>query len=99
MIEASAHREGFMLENSVVSTGLKLNELAEFEVGTGVILLTLKDAGKSTQGVTYVDLREAMRVHLGGRLERYGIKAPERIVERLLAYLEDTQSVFTMAAH
>jgi hypothetical protein len=87
-----------MLDNSVVSAGLKLNELAEFEVGTGVILLTLKDAGKSTQGVTYADLREAVQVHLGGRLERYGIKAPERIVDQLLTYLKDTQSVFTMAA-
>jgi hypothetical protein len=88
-----------MLENSVMSAGLKLNELAEFEVGAGVILLTLKDAGRSAQGITYVDLHDAVQRHLAQRLERYGIKTPQRIVERLLGYLKDTQSVFTMAAH
>ncbi len=87
-----------MLENAVISAGLKLNELAEFEVGAGVVLLTLKDAGKAAHGITYADMHEAMRLHLGQRLERFGIKAPQPIVDSLLKYLKDYQSVFTMAA-
>lgn len=87
-----------MLERWVVSAGLKLDELARFEAGAGVILLALKDAGKKAQGITYAELRGAMRTHLGRRLERYGIEAPERIVGSLLEYLTEYQSVFTMAA-
>ncbi len=87
-----------MLERWVVSAGLKLDELAKFEAGAGVILLALKDAGKKAQGITYAELRGAMRTHLGGRLGRYGIEAPERIVDSLLEYLTEYQSVFTMAA-
>lgn len=87
-----------MLEGWVVSAGLKLNELAKFEAGAGVILLALKDAGKKAQGITYAELRGAMRSHLGPRLERYGIEAPERLVDALLEYLTEYQSVFTMAA-
>ena len=57
-----------MLENSVVSAGLKLNELAGLEVGAGVVLLTLKDAGKNAKGITYADLYQAMQLHLAQRL-------------------------------
>jgi hypothetical protein len=88
-----------MIENPVVSAGLKLNELAGFEVGAGVILLTLKDAGKSARGITYPDLHEAVLLHLARRLKRYSIGNPEPIVDALLKYLRDYQSVFTMAAH
>jgi hypothetical protein len=88
-----------MLDNSVISIGLKLNELAEFEVGVGVILLTLKDAGKNTRGVSYQDLYEAVRLRLTTRLERYRITNPQTVVDALLKYLRDYQSVFTMAAH
>jgi hypothetical protein len=87
-----------MLDRSVVSAGLKLNELAKLESGAGVILMTLKDAGKSAQGVTYTDLYDAVQHHLGPRLERYTIANPEPIVAALLKYLRDYQSVFTMAA-
>jgi hypothetical protein len=88
-----------MLENSVVSAGLKLNELAGLEVGAGVILLTLKDAGKSAKGITYADLYQAMQLHLAQRLQRYGISDTASIVDALLKYLRDCQSVFTMSAH
>jgi len=87
-----------MLDRSVVSAGLKLNELAKLESGAGVILMTLKDAGKSAQGVTFSDLYEAVQRHLAPRLERYTIANPQPIVEALLKYLRDYQSVFTMAA-
>jgi hypothetical protein len=87
-----------MLEGWVVSIGLKLNELAGLETGAGVILLALKDSGKKAQGITYGELRDAIQAHLGGRLERYGIKAPQPIVLALLEHLRDYQSIFTMAA-
>ncbi len=87
-----------MLEDWLVSAGLRLNELAKFDAGAGVILLALKDAGKKAQGITYAELRGALRNHLGPRLERYGIAAPERIVDAVLDYLTEYQSVFTMAA-
>lgn len=87
-----------MLESWVVSLGLKLNELAGFETGPGVILLALKDGGKKASGISYADLRSSLRDHLGPRLERYGIGTPEPIVAALLEYLTDYQSVFTMAA-
>ena len=88
-----------MLESWVVSAGLKLNQLAEFDAGAGVILLTLKDAGQKAHSITYADLHAAMRNHLGPRLERYRIEHPERIVDALLEHLRDYQSVFTMGAH
>ena len=87
-----------MLESWVVSAGVKLNELAQFETGAGVILLALKDAGKTARGITYPELHRALQSHLGQRLERYGIKTPQPIVDALLEYLTDYQSVFTMAA-
>ena len=87
-----------MLEEWVVSAGFKLNELAKFEAGAGVILLALKDAGKKAQGITYAELRGALQGHLGPRLERYGIETPERLVNALLDHLTEYQSVFTMAA-
>jgi hypothetical protein len=87
-----------MLDESVVSAGLKLNQLAKLESGAGVILLTLKDAGKKAQGITYSGLREAVEGHLARRLERFGIKDPQPRVDALLVYLRDYQSVFTMAA-
>ena len=87
-----------MLDKSVVSAGLKLNELAKLESGAGVILLTLKDAGKSPQDVTFSDLYDAVRHHLAGRLERYTVSDPQAVVDGLLTYLRDYQSVFTMAA-
>jgi hypothetical protein len=89
---------GSMIENSVMSAGLKLNELAEFEIGAGVILLALRDAGKSARGTTYAEVYEAVQLHLAHRLERCGISNPEPIVDGLLDYLRDYQSVFTMAA-
>jgi hypothetical protein len=87
-----------MFDRAVVSAGLKLSELAKLESGAGVILLTLKDAGKSTQGVNYTDLYEAVQNRLRQRLERYGIDNPQPVVDALLEYLRDYQSVFTMAA-
>ncbi len=87
-----------MLENSVVSVGLKLNELAAFEVGAGVVLLTLKDAGKDSRTLTYSDLHQALSLHLAPRLARYRVENPQPIVDALLKYLQDYQSVFTMAA-
>ena len=57
-----------MLESWVASLGLKLNELAGFETGPGVILLALKDGGKKASGISYGDLRAALRSHLGPRL-------------------------------
>jgi len=87
-----------VLEGWVVSAGLKLNELAKFEAGAGVILLALKDAGKKAQGITYAELRGALQGHLGQRLARYGIETPERLVDALLDHLTEYQSVFTMAA-
>ncbi|MBN2369976.1 MAG: hypothetical protein JXO72_05765 [Vicinamibacteria bacterium] len=87
-----------MLDESVVSAGLKLNELAKLESGAGVILLTIKDAGKSTRGITYSDLYYAVQHHLAQRLKRYSVSDPETIVDTLLKYLRDYQSVFTMAA-
>jgi hypothetical protein len=88
-----------MSDNAVVSAGLKLNELASFEVGAGVILLTLKDAGKDARTISYRDLYDAMQRHLPQRLARYHISDPQPIVEGLLKYLKDYQSVFTMSAH
>jgi len=87
-----------VLESWVASLGLKLNELTGLETGPGVILLTLKDAERRTSGISYEELRAALKGHLGPRLGRYGIKAPEPIVEALLRYLTDYQSIFTMAA-
>jgi hypothetical protein len=87
-----------VLESWVGSLGLRLNELAGFDAGPGVILLTLKDAGRKASGISYKELRSALETHLGPRLERYGIAAPEPIVQALLGYLTDYQSVFTMAA-
>jgi hypothetical protein len=87
-----------MLESAVVSAGLKLDELAEFDVGAGVILLTLQDAGKPTRGVTYPDMYEAVRLHLPRRLERFRISNAQVIVDALLSHLRARQSVFTMAA-
>jgi hypothetical protein len=87
-----------MPEKSVISAGLKLNDLVEFEVGVGVILLTVKDAGKNAREITYSDLYEAVQRCLAKRLERYNVGNPEQIVEALLAYLRDYQSVFTMEA-
>jgi hypothetical protein len=87
-----------VLESWVVSLGLKLNELVGFENGPGVILLALKDAGKKASGISYGELHGVLQNHLGQRLERYGIKATQPIVDSLLEYLTDCQSVFTMAA-
>jgi hypothetical protein len=87
-----------VLESWVASLGLKLNELAGFESGPGVILLALKDGGKKASGISYGDLRTTLRIHLGPRLERYGIKTPEPMVEVVLKHLTDYQSIFTMAA-
>jgi hypothetical protein len=87
-----------MFDKSVVSTGLKLNELAKLESGTGIILLALKDAGKGAQGVTFSDLYDAVQHHLPGRLERHAVGDPQAVVDGLLSYLRDYQSVFTMAA-
>jgi hypothetical protein len=88
-----------MSDNAVVSVGLKLNDLASFEVGAGVVLLTLKDAGKDARSISYRDLYDAMQSHLPQRLARYNISNPQPIVDELLKYLKDYQSVFTMAAH
>ena len=53
-----------MAENPAISVGLKLNDLAKFDVGPGVVLLTLKDAGKNAQKLTYADLYETIQRRL-----------------------------------
>lgn len=88
-----------MSDNGVVAAGLKLNELASFEVGAGVVLLTLKDAGKDARSISYRDLYDAVEHHLPQRLARYQIGDPTLIANALLTYLRDYQSVFTMGAH
>ena len=88
-----------MSDNAVIAAGLKLNELASFEVGAGVVLLTLKDAGKNVRSLSYRDLYDAVQHHLPQRLERYQIGDPQLIADALLKYLRDYQSVFTMGAH
>lgn len=88
-----------MPENPAVPVGLKLNDLAKFEVGVGVVLLAVKDAGKNSRELTYSDLYEVVRIHLKPRLERYQIANTDLIVQQLLTYLRDYQSVFTISAH
>jgi hypothetical protein len=88
-----------MPENPAIPVGLKLNDLAKFDVGVGVMLLAVKDAGKDSRELTYSDLYDAVQRCLAPRLERYRIANPEQIVAELLKYLRDYQSVFTISAH
>jgi hypothetical protein len=88
-----------MPDNPAIPIGLKLNELAKFEVGPGVILLALKDAGRNAQTASYSDLYDTVERCLAPRLERYGISNPQQIVDRLLGYMQAYQSVFTLSAH
>jgi hypothetical protein len=88
-----------MSDNAVASAGLKLNELASFDCGMGVILLTLRDAGKDARRISYRDLYDAMQQHLPQRLARYHFSNSQLIVDGLLKHLRDYQSVFTMGAH
>ncbi len=88
-----------MPENPAIPVGLKLNELAKFDVGPGVILLVLKDAGRSAQSVSYSELYDAVQRCLGPRLERYRVSNPQQIVDEVLEYLRAYQSVFTLSAH
>ncbi len=88
-----------MAESPAVPLGLKLNDLAKFNCGVGVILLALKDAGKDPRSLTYPDIYQAVQQSLAPRLERYSIPEPQRIVSELLDYLRSYQSVFTLSAH
>ncbi len=88
-----------MPENPAIAIGLKLNALAGFNVGPGVILLALKDAGRSAQNVSYSALYDTVQRCLGPRLKRYRVGNPQQIVDELLEYLRTYQSVFTLSAH
>lgn len=84
----------------VFTFGFKLAELTKQNeaASIGLISLAIKDAGKNPQQMGYQDFKVVFQDHLPKRLERLNISDREKIVNQLLQYLGQQQSLFTMMA-
>ena len=59
----------------------------------------IKDAGKSTEKMSYQDFKDVFQDQLPRRLEKVKVGDKDRVVIELLNYLNQKQSLFTMRAH
>ena len=84
----------------IYTFGFKLGELMGKgdSVGLGVLSLAIKDAGKTTNNITYQDFKIVMETHLAARLKKLQVPNSEKIITEMLALLKAKQSTFTMSA-
>ncbi len=80
--------------------GSKLAELTgqKNSVGVGILCLSITDAGKNPQQMSYQDFKEVFGNHLLKRLEDLEVSECERVVQEMLTLLNQKQSIFTMTA-
>lgn len=80
--------------------GSKLAELTgQYEYGCiALVKLAVQDAGKDPSHISFQEMQDVFKVHLLKRLERIKAKDPAQITAKMLATLEERQSLFTMSA-
>ena len=80
--------------------GSKLAELTgQYEFGCiGLIKLSIQDAGKDAERISFAEMQEVFQTHLLKRLERVKVKDPAHVTNKMLAILNERQSLFTMSA-
>ncbi len=81
--------------------GYKLAELTKQNdsVGLGLLCLAIKDAGKSSQDMSYQDFKEVFSDQLPKRLDKLKVPNRDQVVKEMMVLLSQKQSLFTMAAH
>lgn len=87
------------MEEAIYSFGFKLAELiGKNEVaGIGLLCLSIKDAGKDYHHMDYQDYKEVFQKHLFERLGKFKVADREQVVSQMLAFLNQKQSLLTMA--
>jgi hypothetical protein len=80
--------------------GNKLAELTgQYELGCiSLIKLSIQDAGKDATRISFPEMQEVFQTHLFKRLERVKVKDPSQVTNKMLAILNERQSLFTMSA-
>jgi hypothetical protein len=80
--------------------GYKLAELTKQNEAAcvGLFCLAIKDAGKTTQQMNFLDYKTVIQTYLPKRLEKVKIAYNDKVINELLTLLNKNQSVLTMSA-
>ena len=83
----------------VYTFGYKLAELTKQNESAcvGLLCLAIKDAGKTTQQMGYLDYKEVIHNFLPKRLEKIKVANLDKVISDLEETLTQKQSVFTMS--
>jgi hypothetical protein len=82
--------------------GTRLSELTGFQSfhSIGLLRLAAKDAKLNPDGpLTYQDMKVTIQTHMNHRLRALSIANADDITQKMLATLNDKQSLFTVAVH